>query len=85
MVKKIGCCFRKVTNCIYAALATDRNIQQNLGATINNVSKSLPLEFTAKLKKSFRDGYDIIFIGYSGLDFFDVRPFFEGLAYAAST
>ena len=67
----------------FHGVATDRNIQQNLGATINNVSKSLPLEFTAKLKKCFKDGYDIIFMGYSGLDFFDVRPFFEGLADAA--
>lgn len=64
----------------FHGVATDRNIQQNLGATINNISKSLPVEFTEKLKKCFRDGYDIIFVGYSGLDFFDVRPFFEELA-----
>lgn len=60
-------------------VATDRDIQKNLGATVNNISKRLPVEFTEKLKKCFLDGYDIVFVGYSGLDFFDVRPFFEEL------
>lgn len=63
----------------FHGVATDRNIQQNLGATINNISKSLPLEFTEKMEKCFKDGYNIVFVGYSGLDFFDVRPFFEKL------
>lgn len=57
--------------------ATDRDIQKNLGATVNNISKRLPAEFTEKLKKCFLDGYDIVFVGYSGLDFFDVQPFFK--------
>lgn len=60
-------------------VAADENIQSNLGATINNVSKRLPEAFTKKLEKCFQDGYNIVFIGYSGLDFFDVQPFFEGL------
>lgn len=63
----------------FHGVATDQDIQINLGATINNISKRLPVEFTEKLKKCFRDGYDIVFVGYSGLDFFDVRPFFEEL------
>lgn len=63
----------------FHGVATDENIQSNLGATINNVSRRLPEMFTKKLEKCFQEGYDIVFIGYSGLDFFDVQPFFEGL------
>lgn len=61
----------------FHGVATDRDIQKNLGATVNNISKRLPAEFTEKLKKCFLDGYDIVFVGYSGLDFFDVQPFFR--------
>lgn len=63
----------------FHGVASDENIQNNLGATINNVSKRLPEEFTKKLEKYFQDGYNIVFVGYSGLDFFDIQPFFEGL------
>ena len=64
----------------FHGVASDENIQSNLGATVNNVSKRLPEAFTKKLEKCFQDEYNIVFIGYSGLDFFDVQPFFEGLA-----
>ncbi len=63
----------------FHGVATDDNIQTNLGATVNNISRKLPEEFTNKLVKCFEDGYNIVFVGYSGLDFFDVHPFFSGL------
>ena len=63
----------------FHGVATDSDIQNNLGATVNNISKRLPEGLTNKLIKCFEAGYNIVFVGYSGLDFFDVRPFFEGL------
>lgn len=63
----------------FHGVATDDDIQSSLGATVNNISKKLPDEFTARLTRNFEDGYSIVFIGYSGLDFFDVQPFFESL------
>lgn len=63
----------------FHGVATDDDIQNSLGATVNNISKKLPDEFTQKLMKNFEDGYNIVFTGYSGLDFFDVQPFFDSL------
>lgn len=63
----------------FHGIATDDDIQNSLGATVNNISRKLPDEFTAKLIKDFQDGYSIVFVGYSGLDFFDVQPFFDSL------
>lgn len=63
----------------FHGVATDQDIQVNLGATVNNISKRLPGAFTEKLQKCFEEGCCIVFVGYSGLDFFDVQPFFEGL------
>ena len=60
-------------------IATDKNIDENLGATLTNVSKSISRQFTKKLCKCFADGYTIIFIGYGGVDFFDIKPFFDSL------
>lgn len=63
----------------FHGVATDEDMQNNLGATVNNISKRLPERFTDRLVKYFEDGYDIVFVGYSGLDFFDVYPFFKEL------
>lgn len=63
----------------FHGVATDRDIEKNLGATINNVSKGLSEAFQNKLKQCFQAGCDIIFLGYSGSDFFDVQPFFQEL------
>lgn len=60
-------------------IATDENIDENLGATLTNVSKSVSLPFTQKLCRCLAEGYTIIFIGYGGVDFFDVKPFFDSL------
>lgn len=60
-------------------VATDENIEANLGATLTNVSKSLSKQFTDELCRLFKENYTIIFIGYGGVDFFDVKPFFDGL------
>lgn len=50
-----------------------------LGATINNLSKGMDEDFENHIKSLFESGYNIVFIGYSGVDFFDVEPFFRGL------
>lgn len=63
----------------FHGIATDKDIDKNLGATINNVSKRLPEKFTEKVEGWLDNGYSIVFVGYSGLDFFDVQPFFESL------
>ena len=61
----------------FHGIATDDPNQ--LGATIKNVSDGLDEDFQNYLKKCFETGYDIVFIGYSGTDFFDVAPFFRSL------
>ena len=60
-------------------IATDEHIETNLGATLTNVSKNLSKQFTDMLCQCFEDGYTIIFIGYGGVDFFDIKPFFDSL------
>lgn len=60
-------------------IAADKDIESNLGATLTNVSKSLPRQFAGQLRKWFSDGYTIVFIGYGGVDFFDIKPFFDNL------
>lgn len=60
-------------------VATDEDIESNLGATLTNVSKSLSRQFTQELCRLWKEGYTLIFIGYGGVDFFDVKPFFDGL------
>lgn len=60
-------------------VATDKEIERNLGATLTNVSKSVPPRFADKLCRYFEEGYTIVFIGYGGVDFFDIRPFFDSL------
>lgn len=60
-------------------IAADEHIETNLGATLTNVSKSLSKQFTDMLCKCFEDGCTIVFIGYGGVDFFDVKPFFDSL------
>ena len=61
-------------------VATDENIRENLGTTINKVSKPLPDDFKKEMISFFDKGFDILFLGYSGSDYFDVRPFFDELA-----
>jgi len=61
----------------FHGIATDP--PESLGATINSVSKGLHEEFQRYIKSLFEKGYNIVFIGYGGVDFFDVKPFFESL------
>lgn len=51
----------------------------NLGATIGRMSKGIDDRFQKYLCNCFEDGYSIVFIGYGGVDFFDVEPFFKNL------
>ena len=60
-------------------VATDEDIETNLGATLTNVSKSLSKQFTEELCRLLKENYTLIFIGYGGVDFFDIKPFFDGL------
>ena len=55
------------------------NDAETLGATIRQIKNKLPVLLTNKLKDLFSDGYNIIFLGFSCSDFFDVVPFFESM------
>ncbi len=57
--------------------ATDRT--DNLGATIVAMSKGLDEDFQNEMIRCFESGFDIVFIGYGGVDFFDAEPFFRSL------
>lgn len=61
----------------FHGIATDD--PANLGATINTMSMGLNECFQRFLRSRFQMGYNIVFIGYSGMDFFDVEPFFKEL------
>ena len=59
----------------FHGIATDK--PDNLRATISSMSKGLDDDFQDYIKELFLKGYDIVFIGYGGVDFFDVEPFFK--------
>jgi len=61
----------------FHGIATDT--PDNLGATIGSMSKGLDEDFQKYLRNRFMEGYSIVFIGYGGVDFFDVAPFFNSL------
>jgi len=61
----------------FHGVATDD--PNNFGATINNMSKGLDEDFENHIKSLFENGYNVVFVGYGGVDFFDVEPFFRGL------
>ncbi len=50
-----------------------------LGATIRNVKRGLPNQFTIELKSLLSDGCLLMFLGYSASDSFDVNLFFSRL------
>lgn len=61
----------------FHGVATDKS--DNLGATISAMSKGLDEKFESYLESCFESGYDIVFVGYGGVDFFDAEPFFKRL------
>lgn len=67
----------------FHGVATDD--PNKLGATINSLSKGLEEDFEIHIKSLFESGYNIVFIGYGGVDFFDVEPFFRGLTEGSYT
>ena len=72
-------CFPNIECYHIHGIAKGRDLMKSMGATIKRVKRKLPSKFTSEIKKYFEQGYNIIFIGYSGSDFFDVTPFFESL------
>lgn len=66
-------------------IATDEKIEENLGTTINKVSEPLPKIFCEMIKGLLEDGFCVVFLGYSGSDFFDVGTFFKELALGGKT
>ena len=60
-------------------IASEPPMDKSLGVTLRNVTKKLPDKFTDKLEEYFREGYTVVFIGYGGVDFFDVKPYFENI------
>ena len=61
----------------FHGVATDKS--DNLGATISAMSKGLDEKFEEYLESCFESGYDIVFVGYGGVDFFDAEQFFKRL------
>ena len=57
--------------------ATDK--PENFGATIVAMSRGLDEGFQDEMIRCFEKGFDIVFIGYGGVDFFDAEPFFRSL------
>ena len=60
-------------------VATDENIEENLGTTVSKVSEPLPKPFCKMIKEALDRGFCMVFLGYSGSDFFDVGTFFDEL------
>lgn len=63
----------------FHGIAVEKDAVHKMGATISRVKRSLPEPFTEQLIQYFKKGYNIVFLGYSGSDFFDVTPFFRSL------
>ena len=61
----------------YHGIATDPELEEKLGATVKNISKGFPKKFKDFVTNLFEEGYDVVLLGYGGLDVFDVLPFFE--------
>jgi hypothetical protein len=57
----------------------DQRSLLRLGITINNVAKGLPEESMDRIKKILKNVRFLVFLGYSGSDYFDVNPFFQDL------
>lgn len=52
---------------------------KDMGATIIKIKEGLPIEFAKWLKGKLCQGYNLICVGFSCSDFFDVEPFFDSL------
>ena len=63
----------------YHGVATDKDITKNLGATIKGISKGFPTEFKGKIIEALENGWDVVYIGYGGVDYFDMMPFIKEL------
>lgn len=57
---------------------TARDID-SLGATISKIKEGLPERFSEFLLNKFREGYNLVCIGFSCSDYFDVTPFFDSI------
>lgn len=55
------------------------NNPDDMGATIKKIKRKLPEKFTRRLRDLMSQDYNIIFLGFSCSDFFDVTPFFENM------
>lgn len=51
----------------------------SLGATIKKIKRGFSPEFSRYLTDKFLEGYNLVCIGFSCSDFFDVTPFFDNL------
>lgn len=52
----------------------------SIGATISNIKNGLGFEYCYYINKLIEKEYNLIFVGYSFSDYFDIVPFFEGIA-----
>ena len=61
----------------FHGVSTDSDLRKNIGATLKEISRQLPKEFSDWLRGCFEAGYDVVFVGYGAVDVFDIKPFFE--------
>lgn len=53
--------------------------EYSLGATLETIKNGFPVDLGKFVTDCLKKEWDLVFIGYSGSDFFDVTPFFENL------
>lgn len=53
--------------------------EYTLGTTVENIKSGFPKLLGAEMSNRMQQGWQTIFLGYSGSDFFDVTPFFENM------
>ncbi len=79
-----GCSFVTATDGtgvyhLHGVAAQTEDLRYTLGATLENIKDGIDPLLARYLVYKLEQSYDVIFVGYSGSDFFDILPFFESL------
>lgn len=64
---------------LHGVAARTEELHYTLGATLENIKDGIDPLLRRYLLDKLEQSYDVIFVGYSGSDFFDILPFFESL------
>ncbi|MCC8059948.1 MAG: SIR2 family protein [Clostridiales bacterium] len=62
--------------CLYYIHGIANDIQ-NMGVTLKQIKNRLPISFAKIVKQWLENGYTFVFLGYGGVDSYDVNPFFS--------